>query len=193
MKDKEKIKKLRVVIDMVNGFIREGALADPEIARIIPGIVEWIEEGIKEQNTAIAFVKDVHTEGATEFVDFPPHCEKGTREAELVDELKPYEKDAFVYEKNSTSAMYAPGFVADIDAMENLEEIEFTGCCSDICVPNTAIPLKNYLNQNNRNVRVIVKRNLIETFDAPNHRRDEWTAMSLKLMKQAGITIDGGY
>ena len=124
MKNLEDIKRLRVVVDMVNGFIREGALADKDIEKIIPGIVDWIEKETKGEDEALALVKDVHEADAAEFKAFPPHCIKGTRESELVDELKPYEKDALVYEKNSTSVMFAPGFIDDIKAMTNLKEVE---------------------------------------------------------------------
>ena len=31
---------------------------------------------------------------------------------------------------------------------KNVEEIEVVGCCTDICVLNLALPLKNYFNQN---------------------------------------------
>ena len=193
MKNLEDIKRLRVVVDMVNGFIREGALADKDIEKIIPGIVDWIEKETKGEDEALALVKDVHEADAAEFKAFPPHCIKGTRESELVDELKPYEKDALVYEKNSTSVMFAPGFIDDIKAMTNLKEVELTGCCTDICILNAAIPLVNYFNQNNREVAVNVRTDLVDTFNAPGHSRDEWTAMSLKLMKQAGVNLRREY
>ena len=45
------------------------------------------------------FIKDAHTKDSKEFDSFPPHCIKGTEEAELVDELKPYEQVAMSIEK----------------------------------------------------------------------------------------------
>ena len=40
MKDNElsQYKKLLIIVDMINGFVTEGALADPEIAKIVPEI-----------------------------------------------------------------------------------------------------------------------------------------------------------
>ena len=48
-----------------------------------------------------------------------------------------------------------------------LKEIVFAGVCMDICVMNTVLPTKMYLNQNNINCDVIVPLNATETFDAP--------------------------
>jgi nicotinamidase-related amidase len=77
----------------------------------------------------------------------------------------------------------------DIEKMKKLREVIVTGCCTDICVLNLVIPLTNYFDQNNRDVRVSVYEDAIETYDAPNHSAEEYNQMSLKLMRQAGINI----
>ena len=186
MKRKENIEELLIVVDMVNGFIREGVMSSKNIESIIPRIKELI---LKYKDEGIAFIKDTHEKDALEFKKFPPHCIKGTTESELVDELKPFEKDALVYEKNSTSTIFSPKFMEYINSMKKLREVIVTGCCSDICVLNLAIPLTNYFDQNNRDVNVCVVKDAIETFDAPLHNAKEYNEMSLKLMKQAGIRI----
>ena len=188
MKRKEEIEKLLVVVDMVNGFIKEGSMSDKDIARIIPRIDALVQKFISEEE-GIAFIKDTHFEDSTEFKKFPPHCIKGTSESEVVDELKGYEEQSLSYEKNSTSTMYAPGFMNDIDSMKKLREVIITGCCTDICVLNLAIPLVNYFDQNNRDVNVCVVKNAVETYNAPYHNREEYNEMALKLMKQAGVNI----
>ncbi len=188
MKRKEELEKLLVVVDMVNGFIKEGNMADPYINHITPRIIELVERTIEEKE-GLAFIKDTHEEGSTEFKKFPVHCLKGTSESELIDELKEYEKYGISYEKNSTSTMYAPGFINDLEKMKKLKEVIITGCCTDICVLNLAIPLTNYFDQMNRNVDICVIEDGVETYDAPTHNRDEYNQMSLKLMKQAGIKV----
>ena len=105
-----------------------------------------------EKNEGVAFVKEAHSKDCMEFKTFPEHCVKGTSEAELVDELKPFEKNALVYLKNSTSAMFAKNFLRDIDEMINLRNVVITGCCTDICDLNLAIPLKNYFNENSNRI-----------------------------------------
>ena len=42
------MKKLLVIIDMINGFVKEGALADKQINNITPNIIKLIEEYIKK-------------------------------------------------------------------------------------------------------------------------------------------------
>lgn len=188
MKRLEDLEKLHVVVDMVNGFIREGAMASANIEHIIPRIKTLIDKAI-ENGDGVAFIKDTHKKDSLEFKKFPEHCVKGTAEAELVDELKPYEEGALVYEKNSTSTMFAPGFMKDIDAMKKLREVIITGCCTDICVLNLAIPLTNYFDQNDRDVKVTVLEDAVETYDAPTHEAKEYNEMALKLMRQAGIEV----
>ena len=190
MKRKEELEKLLVVVDMVNGFIREGVMSSENIEHIIPRIKSLVEKTIDEKE-GVAFIKDTHEIDSTEFRKFPPHCVKGSGEEELIDELKPYEEKSFTYEKNSTSTIFAKNFMNDISMMKAIREIIITGCCTDICVLNAAIPLVNYFDENNKEVSIIVRKDLVETYDSPNHNRYEYNEMALKLMKQAGIKIEG--
>ena len=89
MKKKEELERLLVIVDMVNGFIKEGNMADPYINHITPRIISLVEESIKD-GEGIAFVKDTHEPNSKEFRKFPIHCLKGTSESELIDELKKY-------------------------------------------------------------------------------------------------------
>lgn len=188
MKRKEELEKLLVIVDMVNGFIKEGNMADPYINHITPRIINLVETAISE-NEGVAFIKDTHEPTSKEFKKFPIHCLKGTSESELIEELKEYEKYGLSYEKNSTSTMFAKGFMSDLEKMKKLREVIITGCCTDICVLNLAIPLTNYFDQEDREIAVTVISDGIETYDSPNHNREEYNEMSLKLMKQAGINI----
>ena len=184
----KEIRELLIIVDMVNGFVREGIMADPYIEHIIPEQIRLIKDFL-ERNEKIAFVKEAHSEDSIEFKTFPKHCVKGTSEAKLVDELKLFEKDALVYEKNSTSAMFAKNFLRDIDEMINLRNVIITGCCTDICDLNLAIPLKNYFNEYNREVDIYVPENAVETYNSTSHNRDEYNEMSFKLMNQSGIKL----
>lgn len=181
-------KKLLYIIDMVKGFTTEGVMHDPYILNAVPEQLKLIEK-FRKENEGIAFIKEAHTENSTEFKDFPPHCIIGTSEAELIDELKPYEKDALVYPKNSTSAIFAPNVISDLEQMKNLQLVTAAGCCDDICVPNFLIPLKNYFNQNNRDIDIAVVKKASETYDSPTHNREEYSNMAYKLMKQSGIYV----
>ena len=188
MKRKEELQELLIVVDMINGFIKEGNMADETINHITPRIIKLIEETL-EKNEGLAFIKDTHNENSTEFKKFPVHCLEGTSESELIDELKPYEKDALVYKKNSTSTMFAENFMNDIEKMKQLRKVIVTGCCTDICVLNLAIPLVNYFDEQDRQVEVTVVEDAVETYNAPYHNRDEYNEIALKLMKQAGVRL----
>ena len=192
MKLLEEYKKLLIVVDMVKGFVNVGPMADPTINKITPEIVSLVNDFINE-NELVAFIKDNHERDCLEFKKYPPHCVIGTIEADLIDELQMYEKDNLVYTKNSTSTMFAPNFINDINMMKNLKEIIVTGCCTDICVMNLVIPLINYFDQMNRDVKVIVPINAVETYNADFHNRDKWNNMAFEFMKQAGADIQKVY
>lgn len=186
----EEYKKLLLVVDMVKGFITEGSLEDPTVGHIIPEVEKLIQKFLNEEE-AIFFIKDTHTEESAEFKSFPVHCLKGTKEAELVDKLLPYERRENTYsiEKNSTSAIFAPGFMEKISQMKNINQIVGCGCEKDICVPNVLIPLKNYYNEKNQNVDIIVPENAVETYDAPWHPREKYAEAGEMLMIQSGIAF----
>lgn len=179
-----------IIVDMVNGFVREGALHDEEIAKVIPRQIELIKEA-KAAGKAIIFIKDTHDENATEFGRFGggQHCVRGTKEAEIVDELLPYveDEDTFVFEKNSTSFMEAPDFRKFIEEQIYLEEYDLAGCCTDICDFNGIMGLANYLDQWNRPHTIRAHEDAMATY-AEDARQDYVGAAKL-LMKQQGIQL----
>lgn len=188
----QKAKKLLVVVDLVKGFVTEGNMADPKINHIIPESRKLVERFLTKDNPVI-YIKDCHEKDAIEFNRFPVHCVKGTREAEMVYELIGFEKYVTVFEKNSTSAMFAKDFINTINQMENLEEVVIIGCCTDICVMNLAIPLQNYFDEVNKRIQITVPKNAVETYDAPVHPKDEYNEMAFKFMQQAGINVVNNY
>ncbi len=188
MNDLEKIEKLLINVDMVNGFVKNGAMSDNNIQRIIPEHIRLMRD-INGKEEKIVIIKDTHKENCTEFKKFPKHCIEGTEEAELADELKEFERNSLIYKKNSTSAMFAPKFLEDINHMINLKEVVIIGCCTDICVLNLAIPLQNYFDQNDLEIKITIPENAVETYNAPNHNKEEYNEIAFKLMRQAGINI----
>ena len=180
--------KILYVVDMVNGFVKEGIMHDKYIAHTIDEQVKLIKK-LKKENQAVAFIKEAHEEECVEFKTFPKHCVIGTSEAELVDEIKEYEEDSLVYKKNCTSAIFSPGLIEDINKMKNLKEVIVCGCCTDICVINFVVPLKNYFNKINKDIKIFVVESATETYDAPNHNREEYNEMAYKLIMQTGIEV----
>ena len=192
MKNVKKLKFYKgclIVVDMVNGFVREGALHDEEIAKVIPRQIELIKEA-KKAGKAIIFIKDTHDKDAVEFDRFGgSHCVRGTKEAELVDELKPFEndEDTFIIEKNSTSFMEAPDFRKLIEDHPEMFEFDIVGCCTDICDFNGAMGLANYLDQWNRRHIIRVHEDAIATY--AEDARQEYVFAAKLLMEQQGIQL----
>ncbi len=178
-----------IVVDMVNGFVREGMLHDESIANIIPRQIELIKEA-HQAGKAILFVKDTHQPDSTEFVRFRgSHCLAGTTESELVEELKPWEEqeDTFRILKNSTSFMESPTFRAFMEKQPELQEFDVVGCCTDICVVNGSIALANYLDERNHPHTIRVHEDAIATYAEEN--RKEYVEAAKILMKQQGIEL----
>lgn len=183
------MKKLLLVIDMVNGFVKEGALADKQINNITPNIVKLVEKYINNNDDIIS-IQEGHTKSSKEFENFPSHCILGTEEAELIEELMPFKDKMKLIRKNSTSGFITDDFMRYMKDNENrLEEIVLTGCCTDLCILNFAIPLKTYINEHNLNTKVVIYKNAVETYDAPTHNRKEYNDMAFKIMQQNGIDI----
>ena len=179
-----------IVVDMVNGFVNEGVLHDKNIKKIVPRQLELLEEAEKK-GSLIILVKDTHNKNATEFKRFgnTTHCIQGTSEAELIDELKPFEQkdNVITVEKNSTSLMESPEFREIVRQAENLKEVNFVGCCTDICVFNGAMGLANYYDEWNRDVTINVHEDAIATYSEED--REEYVQSAKLLMKQQGINL----
>ncbi len=190
MKDLNRTKQILINVDMVNGFVNIGAMHDEYIKHTIPTQIKLMEEFEEDEEKLNIIIKDTHKENCREFNRYPVHCVENTEESELVDELKKFENEkSIVFKKNSTSAIYAEGFVDTINALKNLEKVVIVGCCTDICVLNLAIPLQNYFDQIDRDIKITIPKDAVETYDAPSHSREEYNQMAFKLMHQAGIEI----
>ena len=190
MKIFSNVKRLLINVDMVNGFVNEGPMHDSYINHIVPMQIRLMEAYESDEEGVIAIVKDTHREGCREFNRYPVHCLENTYESELIDDLKRFETmDACIFRKNSTSTIYAKGFLEMIENLPSLEEVVIVGCCTDICILNLAIPLQNYFDEMNKNVTITIPKNGVETYDSPTHKRYEYNDMAFKMLSQAGINI----
>ena len=190
VKNLEVYEGMLIVVDMVNGFVKEGVLHDKNIKKIIPRQIELIKEA-HDKGYIVVFVKDTHDEDAVEFDRFgdTKHCVRGTREAEVVDQLKPFEEmdDTISIEKNSTSFMEAPQFRELVAKTNNIKLVELVGCCTDICDFNGIMGLANYYDQWNREVDITVHEDAIATYS--EDVRGEYVDAAKLLMKQQGIKL----
>ena len=185
----KKIRELYIVIDMVNGFVKEGNLAAPSIERVVPTQYKILEDASKRYDTGIAFIRDSHTFSSKEFETYGLHCIEGTKETEVIDELQKFIPGNLQYLKNSTNFMFAPSMQKDLLAAKDLERIKLMGCLSDVCVKNGAISLKTFLDQYNKDINVYVYEDAIDTFNAPGHDADLVNKNAIEEMKSNGIKI----
>jgi len=184
-----RVRELLITIDMVNGFVKEGNLAAPSIMRIVPRQVELLNEAINDKDIGMVFIRDSHPIDAVEFKTYGVHCIEGTKETEVIDELKPYENYSIEYLKNSTNLIFALGLQQDLIRFYNLERVRLMGCLSEVCVENGAIGLRTFFDQINRDIEVCVHADAIDTFNAPGHDADLVTNDAINRMQANGIKI----
>lgn len=125
------MKEALIVTDMQYDFTY-GALRNEEAIKIIPKIKLLIEDAIKN-DIDLYFTLDTHNDAylnTKEGRDLPiVHCVKGSKGHEIVDELKPYIKNAkAIIEKNAFGSLDIPKFI------KNYDKVSFVGTCTDICV-----------------------------------------------------------
>lgn len=184
----EELKKPVVfVVDMINGFVFEGALGDEAIHEITASIKTLIED--VEARTF--FVADAHPPKTREFISYPSHCVIGTSESEVIEELQPYIHELF--HKNSTNTFTSPDFQAFLEEgrLDAYEDIILTGCCSDICILQFALCLNAWLNEHNKvEKRIIVPINCIDTYHIEGiHDAVSTNEFSIANMKANGISV----
>lgn len=183
-----KIFKALYNIDMNNGFVKFGAMANPNYLKLVPEQIKMFEK-FKREGQQINFVLEAHDPNAVEFKKYPPHCIKDTPEAEVIKELIKYQQMPGVntYGKNSINGALNRNAQDQIRILKALKEIVVEGVCADLCVMDFARTLARYLDEINHEAKIFVVRNAIDTYDAPGHNREEWLTIAEKVMTQAGI------
>lgn len=176
------------IVDMINGFVKEGPLADQAICSIIKPIEQIIKD-FKQKNYPIVAFSDAHQEDSKEFEAFIPHCIEGTKESELIDEFIPYQDDMVIIKKNSTNGFLAPDFIKWFEKQPVYKNYIITGCVTDICVLQLAASMIGYVHQHNLDARVIISKNTSETFDIENHPRESYNFMATTLLAQLGVQV----
>lgn len=174
------------VVDMINGFIKEGALHDSAIFEC----VKEIQALVKENDMASIFIADAHPPLTREFQSYPAHCVIGTSESEVVEELQPYMEHLF--HKNSTNTFTCPDFQNFLKTdMDQYRDIIITGCCSDLCVLQFALCLNAWLNEHNKSeVRIIIPIDCIETYHIEGvHDAVSMNEFAISNMAMNGIHI----
>lgn len=174
-----------LAVDMINGFIYEGALHDEHIAAIIQP-QQRLMEALECRNV---FICDAHPPRTREFDSFPKHCLIGTSEADVVADLQSYMK--YLIHKNSTNAFVSDEFQTFLkEEMKYYQDILIVGCCTDLCVLQLALSLQGWLNEHNKiENRIIIPVNCVETYHNESHDAYIWNDFALQNMEMNGIQI----
>jgi nicotinamidase/pyrazinamidase len=159
-----------LIIDMLKGFLEPGhPLYCGDQARAIIPRIRAVAERELGNGGHLFFICDNHAPDDLEFQMFPPHCIRGTEEADVIPELR--DLPAEVIPKTRYSGFYNTPLAERLASLAP-ERLIVTGVCTDICVLYTAADARN------RDYRVDVPRDCVASFDPSGH------ANALKQMEQ---------
>lgn len=175
-----------IIIDMVNGFVKTGALSSKEVLSINNDVAAFAKLCTESGITNIAFA-DSHGADCEEFKTYPVHCVEGTYESEITDEIKSSAKFTLV-KKNSTNGFIEPEFQKLIYTTDS-DMFIVTGDCTDMCVIQFAMALKSDFNRRNIHSRVIVPYELTATCSMPGHDPELSEIIALYVMNINGIEV----
>lgn len=141
--------KIIVVVDMQNDFV-DGSLGTKEAQMIVHRIVRKMKRE-SMLGTVVVFTKDTHGEDYLDTLEgkmLPvPHCIKGTDGHRLNREISTAAKDCTKYSNYNVvdgrieKSTFASDKLQDVFRIfeGRLEEVEFVGVCTDICVVSNAL------------------------------------------------------
>ena len=183
----KKERNLLVVVDMVNGFTKGGALSSKRILSINSKIADLSKICSKLGIQKIAFA-DSHSKNNPEFKNYHKHCLKGEWESNITDEIKE-SGDYLLIEKNSTNGFIEPKFTKWLINNNGINNFIIIGNCTDICIEQFSLCLKAYYNMKNENKNIIVVKDLVVTYNTDFHYSELMSLMSLYNMSANGINI----
>ncbi|MCL2383346.1 MAG: cysteine hydrolase [Oscillospiraceae bacterium] len=180
-------------IDTNVGFVYEGAMSNPLAPGRVPNIIELFTKA-SERGVPIVCITEGHDENSLEFEAYPPHCIRGTEEAELIPELRKFKTDLMVY-KHSTNGFHEKELKEWIDSNTNINTIVFSGFLTDVCVMEPAVAIKTYGNKIGRKINVVICEPAVGSYNLElgdirlNHNAELHHLMALKFMQTAGCII----
>jgi nicotinamidase-related amidase len=171
-----------VVVDMQNDFTY-GALRNEEAIAIIPGV----EKKIREFDGNVIFTYDTHQKNYMETQEgrnLPvPHCIEGTDGWQLVEPLEKLQKTGkyVIFKKNTFGSTDLAAYLVEENQKKPIDEIEFIGICTDICVISNVLLTKAHLPE----VKLSVDASCCAGVTPESHRT------ALDAMKACQVEIEG--
>jgi nicotinamidase-related amidase len=157
------------IIDVTNGFCSFGPLSSKRVGSIVEPIVEMLKICWDTGIRSFLLPQDSHDPQAEEFSEYPPHCVRGTPEADTVDKIRelPFFDRMCLFEKNSINSGINPGIENWLEAHPEIDTYILVGDCTDLCIYQLATYLKAVANEHQFNRRVIIPENCVNTYDMP--------------------------
>ena len=167
-----------VAVDLLEGFCRQGPLASESVGALIEPVVQLLREAHRTGVTKFYFPSDAHQENSPEFQAFPPHCVSGTKESELVSEVRelPFADLFRRVDKGSVSSLIGTDLARSLQDDE-VKAIICVGDCTDLCLYHLAVGLRFWANTHHLGWRIVVPQNLVATYDLPTATAREIGAM----------------
>ena len=185
--------------DMINDFCdKNGALYSDRIEKIIDPVSMLLTRAHEARMNNFLFLQDWHKPDALEFKSYPKHGIENTWGAETIPELQdlPFADKFRVFRKNTTrptwayhdGRYYKEDFLVRVINL-HLRTAIVVGNCTDLCVKELAMYLRMWANQHQKDLRIVIPANCVETFDAPDHPGNMMHSFSLYEMARNNITI----
>jgi nicotinamidase/pyrazinamidase len=151
-----------LVVDMVRGFCEErhSLYVGPSVREIIPRIQDLLRRE-SVNGSHVIFLCDNHDPDDLEFKVFPPHCIRGTEEADVIPELQEFAAE--VIPKRRYSAFFDSSLEQRLKEL-NPGKIIVAGVCTNICVLYTVSDARD------RDYSVEVPADCVATFDPDAHK-----------------------
>lgn len=158
-----------ISVDIIHGFCYEGPLSSPRVAGIVAPVTRLFERAWEHGLRHIILAQDTHEPDAVEFAQWPPHCVRGTAEAEPV---KAFQELSFfhelqIFEKNSIASGLNTGLEEWVKAHTQVDTYVVVGDCTDLCTYQLAMYLRLDANARQITRRVIVPADCVQTYDTP--------------------------
>ncbi len=157
-----KNKKALLIIDMLNDFVVKGAPLKVPGARGLVGNIKREMNKAHHNKVPVIYCCDRHPKDDREFEVWPPHAVKGTRGAEVIDELRPRKGDIVIYTR-TYSGFYRTALERTLKGL-GVRHLILTGVATNICILYTAVDA--YM----RGYEVSVPEDCVAAFSTEDHR-----------------------
>ncbi len=125
--------KALLVVDMIHDFV-DGKFGSEGARKIVPQIKKLLQKFRKEG--MVIYLRDSHTSDDPELTVWGEHAMKDTWGSEIVEELKPEERDVVIEKNTYDGFLFTP--LEKILREKGVKKVYLCGVATDICVMHTA-------------------------------------------------------